>query len=78
MEQIIICDTVYNWWSSLHHIINGYDESTEKAMYNYDIHRTKMKFIILQNSYAIVSIQLQLMYIMHLINYTEEDFSGGH
>ena len=43
MEQIGICDAVHNGWSSLHHVIDGYDEATEKAMPDYDIHRTKMK-----------------------------------
>ena len=43
VEQINICDAVYNGLSSLHHIIYGYDKVTEKSVSEYDIHRTNMK-----------------------------------
>ena len=43
VEQISICDAVHNGWSLLHHVIDGYDDANEKAMSDYDIHRTKMK-----------------------------------
>ena len=43
VEQISICDALHNGWSSLHEVIDGYDDATEKAMSNYDIHRTRMK-----------------------------------
>ena len=42
-EQIIICYALHNGWSSLHHVIYGYDDAAEKSMSDYDIHRTKMK-----------------------------------
>ena len=42
-SKISICDVVQNVWLSINHVIDGYDEETEKAMSEYDIHKTKMK-----------------------------------
>ena len=43
VEQIIIFDAVHKGCLSLHHIIDGYHEAIEKAISDYDIHRTKIK-----------------------------------
>ena len=68
-----ICNAVHNRWSSLHHVIDGYDEAAEKTMSDYDIHMTKMKCYYIEKHYAIESIQIYLLYIMHQMNYTGED-----
>ena len=38
-----------NRWSLLHHVIDGYDEATENAMSDYDIHMVKMKYYYIAN-----------------------------
>ena len=43
VEQIIICNALHNRWLLLHHVIDGYDEATKKAVSDYDIHRNQMK-----------------------------------
>ena len=35
MEQISICDAAHNIWLLLHHVIDGYDEATEKFITEY-------------------------------------------